>query len=260
MGETEGRIQRDYYDVLGVGRDAEPEQIKRAFRTHARALHPDVSADPEAPERFRELTEAYGVLSKPATRLLYDRFGYRGRGNGWFTPEGARAATDFLRRRARPVAEILVDEDEARRGGRRRVSWTRFEPCPACGGEGAAAGAMTMTCPGCDGSGRRRVERSLAAGERLLQIEDCSMCAGRGVLVSDPCPACLGSGSRSETVSSEVEVPPGTVDGARLALEGTTGEVVIARVLDFPADRPLVRYLALLGLLVALVFLWILLR
>jgi molecular chaperone DnaJ len=251
---------RDYYEVLGVPRDADPETIKRAFRTQARALHPDVSEDPAAPERFRELTEAYAVLSKPTTRALYDRFGYRGRGNGWFTPEGARAATDFLRRRARPVAEILVDEHEARRGARRRVDWTRSEACAACDGDGAAPGATTIACPGCGGSGRRRVERSLDAGERLLQIEDCTMCAGRGALISDPCPACLGSGVSSESVSAEVEVPPGTADGDRLPVGEGTREVVVARLLEGPPDRAAVRYLAVLGLLVALVFLWILLR
>jgi molecular chaperone DnaJ len=251
---------QDYYAVLGVPRDADEETIKRAFRTHARALHPDVSQDPGAPERFRELTEAYGVLSKPRTRLLYDRFGYRGRGNGWFTPEGARAATDFLLRRAQPVAEVLVDEHEARRGVRRSVRWTRSEPCPDCEGEGAAPGATTITCPGCDGSGRRRVEGSLDAGERLLQIVDCPMCAGRGVLISDPCPACLGSGVSTETMNEEVEVPPGTADGDRLAVGEGTREVVVARLLAAPEDRPAIRYLAVLGLLVALVFLWILLR
>lgn len=260
MREPATTETQDYYAVLGVPPDADPELIKRAFRTQARALHPDVSQDPAAPERFRELTEAYGVLSRPTTRMLYDRFGYRGRGNGWFTPEGARAATDFLRRRARPVGEVLIDEHEARRGVRRRIEWTRAEPCDACEGEGAAPGSQTMTCPGCDGTGRRRVEGSLDAGERLLQIEDCPMCAGRGVLVSEPCPACLGSGISTETVSEEVEVPPGTADGDRVAVGGGTREVVVARLLAMPEDRPAVRYLAVIGLLVALVFLWILLR
>jgi molecular chaperone DnaJ len=240
--------------------DADSDTIKRAFRTHARALHPDVSQDPAAPERFRELTEAYGVLSKPTTRLLYDRFGYRGRGNGWFTPEGARAATDFLRRRARPVAEVLVNEHEARRGVRREVRWAQTDPCAACNGEGGAPGATATTCPGCEGTGRRRVEGSLEAGERLLQIEDCTMCAGRGVLVSEACPACLGSGVSTETVAEEVEVPQGAVDGDRVPVGDSNREVAVVRVLDAPEDRPLVRYLAVLGLLAALVFLWILLR
>jgi molecular chaperone DnaJ len=250
----------DYYDVLGVPRNADAEAIKKAFRASARSLHPDVSSDPRAPEKFRELTEAYGVLSKPSTRLLYDRFGYRGRGNGWFTPAGARAATDFLRRRATPVAEVLVDEFEAEHGVRRKARWVRSAPCGACGGSGAAPGAVSMTCPGCVGTGRRRVESSLAAGERLLQIDSCATCAGRGTIASDPCKRCDGSGKTTTRESVEVMVPAGTADGERLPLREGAREVVVVRVLAAPPDQLLVRYVAAAGLVVALVFLWLLLR
>jgi molecular chaperone DnaJ len=258
--EPGARVTSDYYEVLGVPHDADPETIKKAFRARARALHPDVSRDPDAPERFRELSEAYAVLSKPPTRLLYDHFGYRGRGNGWFTQEGARTATDFLRRRARPVGEVLVDAYEARRGVRRRVEWTRVERCAGCDGDGAAPGATTSTCPTCDGTGRRRVESSLPDGERLLQIGDCPTCGGRGGLVSAPCPVCGGSGAEVESETAEVDIPPATVDGDRVPVADGAQEVVIVRVLDAADDQPLVRYLAVLGLLVALVFLWVLLR
>jgi hypothetical protein len=249
----------DYYDVLGVERDADGETIKKAFRAQARALHPDVSSDPSASEKFRVLTEAYGVLSKSTTRLLYDQFGYRGRGNGWFSPEGARAAADFLRRRVAPVAEVLVDEYEAERGVRRKVRWTTSESCPSCDGTGAAPGALTMTCPACVGKGRRRVESSLADGERLLQIEDCPSCSGRGTLASEPCEGCDGTGEITSGESAEVVVPPETKDGARVPIGAGSRDAVV-RVLAAPPDRVLVRYVAVAGLLVALVFLWLLLR
>jgi molecular chaperone DnaJ len=260
MAEGPMTTAPDYYAVLGVPRDADEESIKKAFRSQARTLHPDVSDDPAAPEKFRLLTEAYGVLSKSSTRLLYDHFGYRGRGNGWFTPDGARAAGDFLRRRTPPVAEVLVDEFEADRGVRRKVRWTRSQPCAACDGEGAAPGAILMTCPGCEGTGRRRVESSLSAGERLLQIEDCPTCSGRGTLASEPCRVCDGEGVNTSRESAEVVVPPGATDGVRLPVGAGSRDVVVVRVLAAPRDRPLVRYVALLGLVVALVFLWILLR
>jgi molecular chaperone DnaJ len=250
----------DYYEVLGVPRDADAERIKKAFRARARSLHPDVSNDPGAPEKFRELTEAYGVLSKSSTRVLYDRFGYRGRGNGWFTPAGARAATDFLLRRAEPVGEVLVDEFEAERGVRRKARWTRSEPCHACDGRGGAPDAISMTCPACVGTGRQRVESSLAAGERLLQIESCPSCSGRGTLASEDCASCRGSGETETRQSAEVVVPPGTADGERLPLREGSREVVVVRVLAAPPDEAFVRYVAVLGLIVALVFLWLLLR
>jgi molecular chaperone DnaJ len=260
MPETPTTAIPDYYGALGVPRDADMQTIKKAFRAQARSLHPDVSEDPRAPEKFRELTEAYGVLSKSSTRLLYDHFGYRGRGNGWFTPEGARAATDFLRRRTWPVAEVLIDEFEAERGIRRKARWARSVPCRSCGGDGAAPDAISMTCPGCEGTGRRQVESSLAAGERLIQIEDCPTCSGRGTLASEPCPACEGAGVTTTRESAEVLVPAGTADGERLPVREGSHEVVVVRVLAAPADYAVVRYVAVLGLLVAVVFLWLLLR
>ncbi len=251
----------DYYEVLGVPRDADLEAIKKSFRARARALHPDVSDDPASVEQFHQLSEAYTVLSKPSTRLLYDHFGYRGRGNGWFSPEGAKAAADFLRRRGPPVGEVLVDEFEAERGARRTVRWLRSEPCEACEGDGAAPGAMSMACPACDGTGRRRVDSSLADGERLIQIDDCGTCGGRGRLVSEPCPVCAGGGVTSFEESAEINVPAGVVDGDRLPVRGDhSHEVVVVRVLAAPADHTVVRYAAVLGLAVALVFLWLLLR
>jgi molecular chaperone DnaJ len=250
---------RDYYEVLGVERDADAATIKRAFRSQARVLHPDVSDDPAAARRFGELSEAYGVLSKQSTRRLYDRFGYRGRGNGWFTPPRARTAGDQRRRRPRPVAEVRVDELEAARGVRRKVRWQRSESCSRCGGDGGAPGAESRTCSGCAGTGRRRVEAELSHGERLIQVEECPDCRGRGHAFSDACPACAGAGVRVVSDSADVHVPAGARDGDRLQLQDAA-RVVTVRVVAAPRDDPVVRVIALVGLAVALVLLILLLR
>ena len=260
MPETPADTTHDYYEVLGVERNADDETIKSAFRTRARALHPDVSDDPAAPAKFRQLSEAYAVLSKQSTRRLYDRFGYRGRGNGWFSPEGARTAGDFLRGRSPAVAEVLVDEYEAHRGVTREIRWSSSEPCDACEGDGAAPGAMSMRCPACEGSGRHRVESSLADGERLLQVETCQTCDGRGRLVSAACPLCGGAGVTKVDDSGEVDIPAGAKDGDRVAVGNGTNRDVVVRVLAAPPEHTALRYAAVTGLVVALFFLWILLR
>jgi molecular chaperone DnaJ len=249
----------DYYETLGVDRDADAQTIKRAFRARARELHPDVSDDPAAARKFSELSEAYAALSKSSTRRLYDEFGYRGRGNGWFDPGGARAAADFLRRRGQPVGEVLVREAEAARGARRTIRWERRERCPACAGEGGAPGAAARACTACAGTGRRRVEAALSDGERLIQIESCAECSGRGRAFGERCAECDGAGERTVRASAEVHVPPGSVDGDRVRLQDGARFVTV-RVRALPADQPLVRLVAVLGLLVALAFLALLLR
>jgi molecular chaperone DnaJ len=253
---------RDYYEVLGVSREADPDAIKQAFRERATALHTNVSDDPKALEEFEELKEAYRVLSRPSTRRLYDRFGYRGRGHGWFAPAGAgaRAAGDFVRRRRPPVAEVLLDELEAERGVRREVRWSHTVPCDACGGRGGAPGALEMACPACDGTGKRQVESSLAGGEGAPPIDVCAACGGRGRVVSEPCPACDGAGAATIDQSAEVDVPAGVTDGTRLRVGTGGSRTVLVRVFAAPPDRPLLRYVAAAGLLVALVCFWLLLR
>jgi molecular chaperone DnaJ len=258
--------ERDYYEVLGVSRDADAETIKKAFRARARELHPDVSTDPEAAEKFSRLAEAYDVLSRSRTRLLYDHFGYRGRGNGWFSAAGTRAAADFVdlltfakRKRARPVAEVAVDEFEARRGARRRVTYSSTRTCDSCSGTGAAEGADVSTCPTCNGSGNKRVDSELD-GARLLQVERCPDCHGTGNRATEACPACGGVGTLTEERSGEVEIPPGAKDGDRITLPFDSRAAVTVRVVHAPRDHWLLRYVAALGLLVALVFLYVLLR
>jgi molecular chaperone DnaJ len=258
MGDVAATATRDYYEILGVAREADAGTIKRAFRSRARALHPDVSDAPDAAEKFGELSRAYGVLSKPSTRLLYDHFGYRGRGNGWFTPQGRRTAR--VRRRATPVAEVVVDELEVKRGVRRTVRWERKCRCAACGGAGAAPGAIAIGCPGCAGTGRRRLEAALSEGERLIQLESCRDCAGRGRLVSQRCSSCDGAGERTLRETDQVYVPPGAADGDRLRVQGDVAREVVLRVRVATLDQPAVRLVAALGLAVAVVFLILLLR
>ena len=130
--------KRDYYEVLGIGRESSGEQVKRAFRMRARVLHPDVSDDPAATEKFAELAEAYDVLSKSTSRLLYDRFGYRGRGEFAAVEPATTQLFEFLattaeHRRRRSVGEIHVTQPEAARGTTRTVVYDDVSTCKTCG-------------------------------------------------------------------------------------------------------------------------------
>jgi len=259
----------DYYEVLGVPRTADEEAIKRAFRALARELHPDVSTVPDAEEKFREASEAYGVLSKPATKLLYDHFGFRGRGNGWFGPPGRGPAGSFSEdllerffhpgrhRRGEAVAEVQLDPYEAERGLTRTVEFTARETCAACGGDGGAPGAVRSTCPACGGSGRR-TETSNLDEARLLQIETCAHCSGRGRLVSEPCGRCKGSGWIQVARRAELKIPAGVQDGERLELDGGAPGAdffAVVRIRRFRHDSLLIRGAALLGFAAAAAFL-----
>ena len=251
--------ERDYYDVLGIAPDADAATVKRAYRARARELHPDMSADPHADARFSELAEAYAVLSKSTSRMLYDRFGYRGRGNGWFgTVEGVVShATDFgtRGRETKPLADVVVDSFEAARGTACRVKLLGTDVCPECDGSGAVRATDADLCPDCLGSGRPK-QRSLVSDARLLRVEGCSTCRGTGRVQTEPCPACGGDGELATVRTVEVDVPPGTVDGDPVPVDGG---VVAVRV-KAPADPRLVRYGAAVLLAVALVFLVLVLR
>jgi molecular chaperone DnaJ len=238
------RTKLDYYEVLGLPRTAEEEEIRRAFRSLARELHPDVSAEPEAEERFREVSAAYAVLSNPSSRFLYDRFGYRGRGGG-----GMRSA-----RAARVLAEVKIDELEADRGTKREVRFATEEQCDLCFGTGALPGSSVRPCETCGGKGRLRVSSGLGVG-RWLQIEQCPDCAGLGNIIERPCLKCQGTGSVTERRVVRVRIPAGVEDGTRLRVMGEPEENhLLVRVLPGPIDSALVRWAAT-GLLVAAVVL-----
>jgi len=257
--------ERDYYEVLGVARDADGETIKKAYRARARELHPDVSADPEADLRFSELAEAYGVLSKSTSRMLYDRFGYRGRGNGWFASvEGVASRVTLAdvwpvrRRQPRPVAELVVDSFDAARGTTRKVAYASTEKCGACGGGRAAPGSASRECPACGGTGREK-QRSTLPDARLLRIDDCPHCSGAGTLYSDPCATCGGAGEVAVERTAKMEVPPGTAEGDHLPLERAGDGAVVAVRVKEASDSLAARYGAAFLLAAALVFLALLL-
>jgi molecular chaperone DnaJ len=230
--------RRDYYEVLGVARDADDSTIKKAFRRLARELHPDVSDQPDAEERFREVTEAYEVLSSSETRALYDRYGHEGLRSGGFTPThfdigglsdlfsaffGEDVFGGGMRsRRARGAdvgAEVTIDLVDAARGATVPVPFQVAVPCSVCGGDGVEPGTQPNTCPSCAGSGRlQQVSRSLF-GE-FVRSQTCPRCGGRGVVIEHPCQGCDGEGRVLEARELKVDIPAGIHDGQRIRLSG----------------------------------------
>jgi molecular chaperone DnaJ len=230
--------QRDYYEVLAVSRAADDAEIKRAFRKLARELHPDVSDAPDAQERFREVVEAYEVLSKRETRDLYDRFGHAGLRSGGFAPTqfdfgslsdlfSAFFGDDLFgvggrsrRSRGADVAvEVEVELAEAARGTTRQVPFPVAVPCRSCGGSGAAPGTEPLTCSSCGGTGRlQQVSRS-AFGE-FVRTQACPVCRGAGQQIPEPCGDCHGEGRVLEERELDVQVPPGIHDGQQIRISG----------------------------------------
>jgi molecular chaperone DnaJ len=194
---------RDFYEVLGVPRTADAEAIRAAYRRQARELHPDVSTKPDAEDRFRDLTAAYAVLTDSQARMLYDRFGYRGRGNGLGPLRTSTAPRD-------PVAKVAVDAYEASRGARREVRYAKSEPCAGCDG----TGSIRRACATCSGKGRLTREFNLAEAE-WFHVVDCPDCGG-----SARCSDCDGSGTRAREETMKVRIPPGVEDGSRLRVVG----------------------------------------
>jgi molecular chaperone DnaJ len=230
--------ERDYYDILGVGRASSDQEIKTAFRRLARELHPDVSEDPDADERFKEVVEAYEVLSRSETRQLYDRFGHAGLRSGGFRPTafdfGSLAdifsaffgddvfGTPTGRRRARGAdlaAEVVIDLEEAAEGVTRSVPFQVAELCATCAGDGVAPGSSPRTCPRCGGAGRLEQVTRTALGE-FVRSQACPECSGAGRVVDNPCPDCEGVGRLLAERELQVEIPPGIHDGQRIRLSG----------------------------------------
>ena len=228
--------ERDYYELLGVARGASEADIKKAFRRLARELHPDVSEAPDAHERFREIVEAYEVLSKTETRELYDRYGHAGLRSGGFQPGhfdfgslsdlfAAFFGDDLLTGRAARSrgadlgAAVEIDLVEAAKGTTRDVPFQVAVTCSHCGGNGAEPGTEITTCPTCGGSGRlQQVSRSVF-GE-FVRTQTCPTCSGSGRKIEQPCSVCDGAGRVLEERRLEVEIPPGIHDGQQIRIGG----------------------------------------
>jgi molecular chaperone DnaJ len=227
--------ERDYYELLGVPRTADEGEIKKAFRRLARELHPDVSDAPGAEERFREVVEAYEVLSKPETRELYDRYGHAGLRSGGFQPGhfdfgslsdlfAAFFGDDLVGGRARSrgadlAAEVEIELVDAARGLKRQVPFRVAVPCTHCSGDGAEPGTEITTCPTCGGHGRlQQVSRSVF-GE-FVRTQACPACAGTGRKIETPCSECGGGGRVVEERRLDVEIPAGIHDGQQIRLTG----------------------------------------
>jgi molecular chaperone DnaJ len=230
--------ERDYYEVLGVARDANEAEIKKAFRGLARTLHPDVSDAPDAEERFREVVEAYEVLSKSETRELYDRYGHAGLRRGGYQPTHVDLGdlTDIFsaffgddlfgaptRRRQRRggdvAAQVEIQLVEAANGATRSVPFPVALPCDVCAGSGVEPGKQAQTCETCGGAGQLAQVSRNAFGE-FRRVRTCPSCGGSGLVVMHPCRACEGSGRRVEQRELEVQIPPGIHDGQRIRLTG----------------------------------------
>jgi molecular chaperone DnaJ len=239
--------QRDYYEVLGVPRNAPPDDIKAAFRKLARQYHPDVSQEPNAEERFKEVNEAYAVLSEPDKRAAYDRFGHAGVQNtggvpdftvdfadlfeeffggfGGFGRTASRRARNAPRRGGDLQYNVDLTFEESISGVDKEIEITRDEVCETCSGKGAEPGTSPVRCTTCNGSGEVRQVRQTLRGS-LVQVSTCPVCNGQGETIATPCHSCSGRGLVRRNRKKVVSVPAGVDNGnqIRLAGEGQPGE------------------------------------
>ena len=242
--------KRDYYEVLGVSRDASEGDLKSAFRNLARKHHPDVSDAPDAEEKFKEINEAYGVLSDTDKRAAYDRFGHQGVrgpnggpgfetvdfsdfadifgdmfGFGGFGGRSRQASRNSPRRGVDLQYQVAISFKEAVFGADKEIEVTRDEKCNTCGGDGAKPGSSPKTCPECQGRGEVRQTRQTLLGS-MVQVTTCPVCNGRGKIIETHCPTCSGRGRVRNNARKKVSIPAGVDDGTRIRLagEGQPGE------------------------------------
>ena len=253
--------KRDYYDVLGVDKSADEASIKKAYRSLAKKYHPDMNpGDAEAEKKFKEVNEAYAILSDPQKKQQYDLFGHAafeqggpgaGGGFGGFDFSGFGGFGDIFgdifggggggSRRNSPTrgddvgATVTITLEEAAFGVKKEISYNRIQRCDDCGGSGAEKGTKPETCSTCGGSGQRRVVQRMM-GMSFQSTTTCEACRGSGKIVKNPCSNCRGTGFVKVSKKLEVSIPAGIDDGERIALRGQgcdgrnggpTGDLVI---------------------------------
>jgi molecular chaperone DnaJ len=235
--------KRDYYDVLGVTKNASEEEIKKAFRKLAFQYHPDHNKDQGAEEKFKEIKEAYDILSDPQKRASYDRFGHAGspgfggRGFEGFDFGGFGDIFDAFfggatgtARRAGPQQgadlsySITISFEEAAFGCEKELEIVRTEPCSVCNGTKSEPGSQPVKCSSCNGTGEvRRTQRSVFG--QFINVTPCSRCRGEGRVITTPCSHCSGQGRERATSKIVIKIPAGVDEGTQIRLsgEGDTG-------------------------------------
>jgi len=231
----------DFYDTLGVGKNASDDEIKAAFRKLARQYHPDVNKSPDAEEKFKEINEAYGVLSDQEKRARYDRYGRAGLGNlggfhdytmdfsdlveelfGSFGFSSGRSSRRSPRRGRDLQMTVNLTFEEAVFGVEKELEFQREETCSRCGGKGAEPGTSPVRCGTCNGQGEVRQVRQTFLGQ-MVQTATCPTCGGRGEVISSPCRICRGGGLEQKRVTKRVEIPAGVDSGTQIRLNGEGG-------------------------------------
>jgi len=232
-------VPRDPYEVLGVSRDTEDAEIKKAFRRLARQLHPDVNSAETAEEDFKEAAEAYEILSDPERKATYDRYGFEGLRSGGYAPPdfsgfgslgdifdaffGSGAFGGGGRGMAVQGGDVAVAVDvsleEAAHGASQEVSFDAIARCERCHGNGAEPGTPIETCSRCGGAGRLQAVTRTPFGQVVRTVE-CDVCGGDGRVAREPCRECRGRGRRVRRRTLKVDVPAGIADGQRIRLSG----------------------------------------
>lgn len=242
-------MPKDYYELLGVSKGADTKEIKSAFRTLARKYHPDVSQEPNAEDKFKEINEAYEVLSNDEKRARYDQFGHAGvngaAGGGYSASATGFGFEDIFdifnstfggaggggNRRRTPGAgsdrrvDVTIEFEESVFGVEHEIEFQRLEICDVCDGSGAEEGSHPTTCTTCNGAGEVRQVQQTFLGS-MVRVATCPNCGGNGTIISNPCSNCDGAGRRRQKTVLSVKIPAGVREGLQIQVrgEGDAGE------------------------------------